>query len=136
MSRRVRATAGVAPARLAAARTRDRPRDFSRCILARRLVSSDVPMSTARVLGADDQPDILEALRWLLSGEGYEAQFVDSTEAVLDRLGAESFDLLLMDLNYSRDTTSGREGLSLIPRVRERDPALPIVVMTGWGSID
>ena len=93
-------------------------------------------MSAARVLVADDQPDILEALRWLLMGEGYEAQFVDSTDAVLDRLGAESFDLLLMDLNYSRDTTSGREGLALIPRVRERDPALPIVVMTGWGSVD
>lgn len=93
-------------------------------------------MSTARVLVADDQPDVLEALRWLLMGEGYDAQFVDSTEAVLDRLRNESFDLLLMDLNYSRDTTSGREGLALIPRVRERDPALPIVVMTGWGSVD
>lgn len=91
---------------------------------------------TARVLVADDQPDILEALRWLLSGEGYEAQFVDSTTAVMDRLRAESFDLLLMDLNYSRDTTSGREGLELIPQVRRHDPALPIVVMTGWGSVD
>ena len=90
----------------------------------------------ARVLVADDQPDILEALRWLLSGEGYDAQFVDSTQGVLDRLHAESFDLLLMDLNYTRDTTSGREGLALIPRVREHDPALPIVVMTGWGSVD
>ena len=90
----------------------------------------------ARVLVADDQPDILEALRWLLSGEGYDAQFVDSTDAVLDRLRAGSFDLLLMDLNYSRDTTSGREGLALIPQVREHDPALPIVVMTGWGSVD
>ena len=64
---------------------------------------------TARVLVADDQPDILEALRWLLAGEGYDAQFVDSTAAVLDRLQNGSFDLLLMDLNYSRDTTSGRE---------------------------
>jgi sigma-B regulation protein RsbU (phosphoserine phosphatase) len=90
----------------------------------------------ARVLVADDQPDILEALRWLLSGEGYDAQFVDSTDAVLDRLRAGPFDLLLMDLNYSRDTTSGGEGLALIPRVREHDPALPIVVMTGWGSVD
>ena len=91
---------------------------------------------TARVLVADDQPDILEALRWLLAGEGYDAQFVDSTAAVLDRLQNGSFDLLLMDLNYSRDTTSGREGLALIPQVREQDPALPIVVMTGWGSVD
>ena len=91
---------------------------------------------TAKVLVADDQPDILEALRWLLSGEGYDAQFVDSTDAVLDRLRSGSFDLLLMDLNYSRDTTSGREGLALIPQVRDHDPALPIVVMTGWGSVD
>ena len=93
-------------------------------------------VAIARVLVADDQPDILEALRWLLTGEGYEAQFVDSTGAVMERLRAETFDLLLMDLNYSRDTTSGREGLALIPQVREQDPALPIVVMTGWGSVD
>jgi phosphoserine phosphatase RsbU/P len=90
----------------------------------------------ARVLVADDQPDVLEALRWLLTGEGYLAQFVGSTDAVLERVRAEPFDLLLMDLNYSRDTTSGREGLELIPRVRAHDPSLPIVVMTGWGSID
>ena len=89
-----------------------------------------------RVLVADDQPDVLEALRWLLTGEGYEPQFVSSTDAVMERLRAEPFDLLLMDLNYTRDTTSGREGLELIPRVRAHDPALPIVVMTGWGSID
>ena len=90
----------------------------------------------ARVLVADDQPDVLEALRWLLTGEGYAADFVSSTDGVMERLRAESYDLLLMDLNYSRDTTSGREGLELIPRVRAHDPALPIVVMTGWGSID
>ena len=89
-----------------------------------------------RILIADDQPDVLEALRWLLTGEGYEPEFVSSTEAVLERLRERSFDLLLMDLNYSRDTTSGREGLELIPQVRAHDPALPIVVMTGWGSVD
>ena len=89
-----------------------------------------------RVLVADDQPDVLEALRWLLTGEGYQPQFVSSTEAVMDRLRAEPFDLLLMDLNYSRDTTSGREGLELISRVLAHSAALPIVVMTGWGSID
>lgn len=90
----------------------------------------------ARVLVADDQPDVLEALRWLLTGEGYAPQFVSSTDAVMERMTAESFDLLLMDLNYSRDTTSGREGLELIPRVLAQDPGIPIVVMTGWGSID
>jgi sigma-B regulation protein RsbU (phosphoserine phosphatase) len=94
------------------------------------------PESPARVLVADDQPDVLEALRWLLTGEGYDPEFVSSTDAVIDRLRAQPFDLLLMDLNYSRDTTSGREGLELIPRVRAFDPMLPIVVMTGWGSVD
>src|SRR3954447_5141038 len=94
------------------------------------------PQTAARVLVADDQPDVLEALRWLLTGEGYEPEFVNSTEAVLERLRERPFDLLLMDLNYSRDTTSGREGLELIPQVRQHDPALPIVVMTGWGSVD
>ncbi|HYT67930.1 MAG TPA: SpoIIE family protein phosphatase [Vicinamibacterales bacterium] len=94
------------------------------------------PQTAARVLVADDQPDVLEALRWLLTGEGYEPEFVSSTDAVLDRLRDRPFDLLLMDLNYSRDTTSGREGLELIPQVRAHDPALPIVVMTGWGSVD
>jgi phosphoserine phosphatase RsbU/P len=99
-------------------------------------MSSQNDPKPARVLVADDQPDVLEALRWLLTGEGYEPQFVSSTDAVMERLRAEAFDLLLMDLNYTRDTTSGREGLELIPRVRAHDPALPIVVMTGWGSID
>ena len=97
---------------------------------------SQTDMPPPRVLVADDQPDVLEALRWLLTGEGYEPQFVGSTDAVMERLRAEPFDLLLMDLNYTRDTTSGREGLELIPRVRAHDPAMPIVVMTGWGSID
>ena len=92
--------------------------------------------TAARVLVADDQADVLEALRWLLVGEGYEAELVTSTDAVLERLRASSFDLLLMYLNYTRDTTSGREGLDLIERVRAFDPLMPIVVMTGWGSIE
>jgi sigma-B regulation protein RsbU (phosphoserine phosphatase) len=97
---------------------------------------SPTDLTPARVLVADDQPDVLEALRWLLTGEGYVPQFVSSTDAVMERLRAERFDLLLMDLNYTRDTTSGREGLELISRVRGHDAAMPIVVMTGWGSID
>jgi sigma-B regulation protein RsbU (phosphoserine phosphatase) len=105
-------------------------------IFAEYRMSSQTESKPARVLVADDQPDVLEALRWLLSGEGYEPQFVSSTDAVMDRLRAEPFDLLLMDLNYTRDTTSGREGLELIPRVRAQDATMPIVVMTGWGSID
>jgi phosphoserine phosphatase RsbU/P len=99
-------------------------------------MTSSPESRSARVLVADDQADILEALRWLLTGEGYEPVFVASTDAVLERLRDNAFDLLLMDLNYSRDTTSGREGLDLIPKVRTLSPDLPIVVMTGWGSID
>src|SRR5262249_27921414 len=94
------------------------------------------PRPATKILVADDQPDVLEALRWLLTGEGYEPEFVSSTDGVLERLRERPFDLLLMDLNYSRDTTSGREGLDLIPHVRAQDPTLPIVVMTGWGSVD
>ena len=105
-------------------------------IFAEYRMSTQSDPTPARLLVADDQPDVLEALRWLLSGEGYDPQFVSSTDAVMEKLRAESFDLLLMDLNYTRDTTSGREGLELIPRVRAHDPAMPIVVMTGWGSID
>jgi phosphoserine phosphatase RsbU/P len=99
-------------------------------------MSTQTDSTPGRVLVADDQPDVLEALRWLLSGEGYQPQFVNSTDGVMERLRAEPFDLLLMDLNYTRDTTSGREGLELIPRVLAHDAAMPIVVMTGWGSID
>ena len=95
-----------------------------------------IETAPARVLVADDQPDVLEALRWLLTGEGYEPEFVSSTDAVMDKLRDGAYDLLLMDLNYTRDTTSGREGLELIVKVRGHDASMPIVVMTGWGSID
>ncbi|HUF25289.1 MAG TPA: SpoIIE family protein phosphatase [Vicinamibacterales bacterium] len=89
-----------------------------------------------RVLVADDQTDILQALRLLLVDAGVEPELVTSIEGVRDRLAGATYDLLLMDLNYTRDTTSGREGLDLITEVRARDRHLPIVVMTGWGSID
>jgi sigma-B regulation protein RsbU (phosphoserine phosphatase) len=89
-----------------------------------------------RILVADDQADILVALRLLLSEAAFDTTLVNSADAVMERLGQDKFDLLLMDLNYTRDTTSGREGLELIDRVRATDANLPIVVMTGWGSID
>lgn len=89
-----------------------------------------------RVLAADDQPDILQALRLLLVDAGFETDLVTTVDAIRARLAERSYDLLLMDLNYTRDTTSGREGLDLITEVRARDRLLPIVVMTGWGSID
>jgi sigma-B regulation protein RsbU (phosphoserine phosphatase) len=89
----------------------------------------------ARTLIADDQPDVIEALRLLLKREGYQIEAANSPRAVLERLEAREFDLLLMDLNYARDTTSGEEGLDLLARVRQLDSALPVVVMTAWGSV-
>ena len=79
-----------------------------------------------RVLIADDQTDVLEALRLLLKGEGYELELVSSPASLLEALSRRSFDLLLMDLNYARDTTSGREGLDLLSQIHERDPLLLI----------
>lgn len=89
----------------------------------------------SRILIADDQPDVLEALRLLLKRQGYEIETVSSPAAVVAALDGQTFDLLLMDLNYARDTTSGREGLDLLARVRSKDSLLPIVVMTGWGTV-
>src|SRR5262249_13775384 len=75
------------------------------------------------------------ALRLLLKPEGYQIEAVHSPRAVLDNLSTREFDLLLMDLNYTRDTTSGHEGLDLLGRVQKLDSTLPVVVMTAWGSI-
>lgn len=93
-------------------------------------------MPNPRILVADDQADILQALRLLLTDAGFETDLVSSVGGVLDRVVERPYDLLLMDLNYTRDTTSGREGLELLDRVRTHDTTLPVVVMTGWGSID
>jgi FixJ family two-component response regulator len=96
--------------------------------------STDLPV--ARALIADDQPDVIEALRLLLKGAGYQTRAVTSPADVIEVLKTDRFDLLLMDLNYTRDTTSGREGLDLLARVQALDSTLPIVVMTAWGSIE
>ncbi|MDA2936772.1 sigma-54 dependent transcriptional regulator [Acidobacteria bacterium AH-259-A15] len=89
-----------------------------------------------RILVADDQVDVLESLRLLLKGEGYEIEAVQSPAAVLNSVEAEDFDVALMDLNYARDTTSGQEGLDLLARIQAIDSTLPVVVMTAWGSIE
>jgi len=89
-----------------------------------------------RVLVADDQTDVLEALRLLLKGEGYEIETVTSPSAVVSAVESDDFDCVLIDLNYTRDTTSGKEGLDLLSRIHELDRTLPVVVMTAWGSVD
>jgi len=92
--------------------------------------------STHRILAADDQPDVLEALRLLLKGEGYQIETVKSPSAVIKALEARDFSLVLMDLNYARDTTSGQEGLELLDKIQAIDSSLPVVVMTAWASVD
>ena len=89
-----------------------------------------------RILVGDDQPDVLEALRLLLKSAGHRAVTVESPNAVLRAAKTEPFDLILMDLNYARDTTSGQEGLNLLNRLHAEVDAPPIVVMTAWGNIE
>jgi DNA-binding NtrC family response regulator len=93
-------------------------------------------MSPPRILIADDQPDVLEALRLLLKAEGLHTEAVTSPNQALSALQERDFDALLMDLNYSRDTTSGAEGLELLAKVQALDATLPVIVMTAWGSIE
>jgi sigma-B regulation protein RsbU (phosphoserine phosphatase) len=94
------------------------------------------PTAAARILVADDQAEVREALRLLLKGENYEIETVGSPAALLESLDARPFDLVLMDLNYARGTTSGQEGLELLPAIRARDAALPVVIMTAWATVD
>jgi sigma-B regulation protein RsbU (phosphoserine phosphatase) len=89
-----------------------------------------------RILIADDQPDLIDALRLLLKGEGIQTESVTSPDAALAALQTRAYDLLLMDLNYTGDTTSGREGIDLLARIQSLDSTLPVIVMTGWGSVD
>jgi sigma-B regulation protein RsbU (phosphoserine phosphatase) len=104
----------------------------------RKIVTSQTASKTPglRILVGDDQADVLEALRLLLKGAGHQAHLVDSPHALLKAALAESFDLILMDLNYARDTTSGQEGLDLLSKLQENHVCAPVVVMTAWGSVD
>lgn len=98
-------------------------------------LTPDLVIAQPRILIADDQPDVLEALRLLLKGQGYATEAVSSPGALLEAMTRGKFDLILMDLNYARDTTSGREGIDLLARLEGMDGTPPIVVMTGWGSV-
>jgi DNA-binding NtrC family response regulator len=95
-----------------------------------------VPPLPPRILIADDQPDVLEALRLLLKGEGFVVDTASSPAAMLRAAESAEYDVALIDLNYTRDTTSGREGLTLLGKLQALDSALPVVVMTAWGSVE
>ncbi len=90
----------------------------------------------ARILLADDQPDVLQALRLLLKAEGCEIDTATSPAGVLAAVDARDFDVAIIDLNYTRDTTSGLEGLSLLSKLQALDSPMPVVVMTAWGTVD
>src|SRR5437762_14166250 len=89
-----------------------------------------------RLLIADDQADVLEALRLLLKGEGFKIETANAPAQILAAIEERDYDAVLMDLNYARDTTSGHEGLDLLSRLQKLDSALPVIVMTAWGSVD
>ncbi|MBL8171066.1 MAG: sigma-54-dependent Fis family transcriptional regulator [Acidobacteria bacterium] len=92
--------------------------------------------SSPRILIADDQIDVLEALRLLLKSEGFQIETATSPDQIMNAIEARDFDVALIDLNYTRDTTSGQEGLDLLTRLQTADSTLPVVVMTAWGSVD
>ena len=95
-----------------------------------------MPESSPNILIADDQSDVLASLRLLLKGEGFRSESAASPAEILAALESSDFDVLLMDLNYARDTTSGQEGLDLLTRIQKLDGSLPVVVMTAWGSVE
>jgi DNA-binding NtrC family response regulator len=96
-----------------------------------------MPHATAqRILIADDQPDVIEALRLLLKSEGYATESARSPAAVIKAIESNDYALVFMDLNYARDTTSGQEGLELLQKLQAIDGSLPVVVMTAWASVD
>jgi len=99
----------------------------------RQAISKQEPI---RVLAADDQPHILEAVELLLEPQGIHVDCARSPQLALEAVGDSDYDVLLIDLNYTRDTTSGQEGLDLLARIQELDAGLPVIVMTAWGNID
>src|SRR5437879_3694607 len=107
-------------------------RDAAKTNFYSSVVSTNAPL----ILIADDQRDVVEALRLLFKAEGFQTKEVNSPAKVREALSEREFDLALIDLNYTRDTTSGREGLNLLGQIKSLDPNLPVVVMTAWGSVD
>ncbi len=92
--------------------------------------------SQMRILVADDQPDVIEALRLLLKREGFKIEAAESPRQALQMIEHRDYDAAIIDLNYTRDTTSGQEGLELLAKIQALDAMLPVIVMTAWGSVD
>lgn len=92
--------------------------------------------SQMRILVADDQPDVIEALRLLLKREGFKIESAESPQQALQMIEHRDYDAAIIDLNYTRDTTSGQEGLDLLAKIQNLDSMLPVIVMTAWGSVD
>src|ERR1700682_956513 len=99
------------------------------------MLSLDRETMQPRILIADDQQDVLDALRLLLKGHGYNIEAVNSPADLLATVARQEFDILLIDLNYARDTTSGREGLDVLSQLREIEDPPPVVAMTGWATV-
>ena len=110
--------------------TSAKPRDTSISVL------SKSGANTARVLAVDDQQDILEAIELLLKPQGYKVDVVRSPGLASESLASNSYDAVLIDLNYTRDTTSGREGLDLLSEIVAIDSTMPVIVMTAWGNVE
>ena len=89
-----------------------------------------------RVIVADDQQDVLTAMRLLLKNDGMSVTTVSSPAGLLEAVRSEVFDVAIIDLNYARDTTSGEEGLTLLSRLQQLDTPMPVIVMTAWGTVD
>src|SRR5882724_4787388 len=104
--------------------------------LAMREMDPVMPFETGRVLIADDQRHVLDALQMLLNGCGLATEAVTHPARVLRALETGHFDAVLIDLNYTRDTVGGGEGLELVSQIRSTDSLLPVVVMTAWSSVD
>src|SRR5437016_6446559 len=98
--------------------------------------STKIVINPPRVLAADDQQHILEAIELLLKPQGYKVDVVRTPELAREALTGEQYDAVLIDLNYTRDTTSGREGMDLLSAIIAEDSTLPVIVMTAWGNVE
>src|SRR5688572_18986954 len=115
-----------------------KPHESSTCsMVASSRIEPDLRVvASPRLLVADDQPDVLEAVKMLARAHGFDVRTATSPAAVQAIVEAEEIDVCLLDLNYARDTTSGTEGMTLLARLRDLDPTLPVVVMTAWATVE